>query len=106
MQSTRCKTDESYTETDEIFPPVVEWPNILSEPNYRKIGDDQEIQPLRDDRLMEEIAKKPKKRINEKFQIAVPFRSTETHVPNNFQIAKRRLENQRKTIIKDEDRTN
>ena len=51
-------TDDSYTETDKICPPVKEWPNILSEPNYHKIGDDREIQPLHDDWLAEEIAKK------------------------------------------------
>ena len=53
----------------------MEWPNILSEPNYREIGDDREIQPSHDDRLAEEIAKKSMKRVNEKFLIGLPFRS-------------------------------
>ena len=89
-------TDDSDTETDEICPPVVEQPNTLSEPNYHEIRDDREIQPSHDNQLAEEIGQKSMKRVNEKFQIAVPFRKTETHVPNNFKIAKQRLENQRK----------
>ena len=81
-------TDDSGRETDGICPPVVKWLNILREPNYREIGDNHEIQLLRDDQLVEEIAKKITKWVNEKFQIAVPFRNTETHVPNCFHIAK------------------
>ena len=84
--------DESDDESEENWPPVVEWPNILSEPNYHKIGDNREILLSWEDRLVEEIAKRSLRRVNKKFKIAVPFRNVEMHVPNNSQISERRLE--------------
>ena len=46
-------TDESIAETEENCPPIVEWSNILSEPNYREIGDDRNILPSLEDQLVE-----------------------------------------------------
>ena len=99
-------TDDSDTETDEICHPVIEWANILSEPNYHEIGDDRKIQPSHDDHRAEEIATKSIKQVNNKYQISIAFRNIETHVPNNFRNAKWRLENQLRMLINDEDRTN
>ena len=58
-------TDDSDMETDEICPSGMEWPNILSEPNYCEISDNREIQSSHDDRHAEEIAMKSMKRVNE-----------------------------------------
>ena len=73
--------------------------------NYREIGDDCDIFPSQEDRREEEIARRLMRRVNDNFQIVVPFRSVETHVLNNFQSAKRRLENQQNSIIHDENRS-
>ena len=47
-------TDDSDTETDEICPPVIEWANILSEPDYHEIGMTAKFNP----RVMSVVPKK------------------------------------------------
>ena len=94
-------TDDSEDEDDEIHPPVVEWPNILSEPNYYEIGNEHEILPSHYDRYAKAIATESMKCINEKYKIAIPFRNPEANIPDNFRSAKKRLEYQRKMLITD-----
>ena len=60
-------TDDSEDEDDEIRPPVVKWPNIMSEPNYWEIDDEREILPSRDDRCAEAISTESMKRVNKKY---------------------------------------
>ena len=79
--------------------PIVEWPNILSEPNYSEIVDEREILPLRKETHAETIATESMKCVIGKYEIAMPFQNTETNELNNFRTAKKRLVNQRSLLM-------